>query len=136
MLALAFLWENLSELEFHKELTRKKEVLEECSWLKFNKLRQAPGIDLKFYTSVASEWKLKDRIFGKLVPTTVESLIVRLFYPTAILNRIKNHNRIKKTVARRSFVKPFFTKNYPIILPVLQLHSKSFTDTCKKVYFY
>ena len=136
MLALALLWENLSELEFHKEMTRKKEVLEECSWFKFNKLRQAPGMDLKFYISVASEWKLKDRMFGKLVPTTVESLIVRIFCPTAILNRIKNHNRIKETVTRRSFVKQFFTKNYPIILPVLQLHSKSFRDTCKKVYFY
>lgn len=136
MLALALLWENLSELEFHKEMTRKKEVLEECSWFKVNKLRQAPGMDLKFYISVASEWKLKDRMFGKLVPTTVESLIVRIFCPTAILNRIKNHNRIKETVARRSFVKQFFTKNYPIILPVLQLHSKSFRDTCKKVYFY
>ena len=42
------------------------------SWFKFNNLRLTLGANLKFYTSVAKELKLKVRKFWGLIPTFVE----------------------------------------------------------------
>ena len=48
---------------FDKDLTRKTNFFEGCSWLKFNNLGLALGMDLKFYISVTKGWKLKFRRF-------------------------------------------------------------------------
>ena len=53
-------------------MTRKTAFSEGCSWFKFNNLGLALGKDLKFYTSVAKELKLKVRKFWELMPTFVE----------------------------------------------------------------
>ena len=51
----------VSQPQFYKDLTRKTAFFEVQSWLKFNNLGLAPGTNLKFYTSVAKELKLKAR---------------------------------------------------------------------------
>ena len=66
------LWEELSQPEFYKNLTTKIILFEGCSWFKFNKLRQALGVALKFYTSVVKGLKLKVIKFLGLIPTFVE----------------------------------------------------------------
>ena len=68
----AFLWENLSQPQFYKDLTRKTTFFEGWSRFKFNNLGLAPGTNLKFYTSVAIGLKLKVRKSWGLIPTFVE----------------------------------------------------------------
>ena len=62
----------IADPQFYKDLTRKTAFLEGCSWFKFNSLGLALGTNLKFYTSVAKELKLKVRRFWGLIPTFVE----------------------------------------------------------------
>ena len=66
MVTLVFLWENLSEPQFYKNLTRKTAFFEGRSWFKFSNLGLALGTNLKFYTSVAKGLKLKFRKFWRL----------------------------------------------------------------------
>ena len=54
------------------DLTRKTAFFEGCSWFKFNKLRLALDMALKFYTSVAKGLKLKVRKICRKIPTFVE----------------------------------------------------------------
>ena len=71
-------------------MTRKTYFFEGCSWFKFNNSRLAPGMTLKFYTSVTKDLKLKVRKFWRLIPTFVEVTWEKLvggFRP--ILNRVK-----------------------------------------------
>ena len=77
----------IADPQFYKDLTRKTAFLEGCSWFKFNSLGLALGTNLKFYTSVAKELKLKVRRFWGLIRTFVEitgEKLVRggLFGPT------------------------------------------------------
>ena len=53
-------------------MTTKTACFEGWAWFKFNNLRLALGTNLKFYTSVAKELKLKFRKFQGLIPTFVE----------------------------------------------------------------
>ena len=63
------------------------------SWFKFNNLGLALGTNLKFYTSMSKELKLKVRKFWKIILTFVEvageKLVGGLFGPP-ILNRVKS----------------------------------------------
>ena len=54
------------------DLTRKTAFFEGLSWFKFNNLGLALGTNLKFYTSLSKESKLKVRKFWGLIPTLVE----------------------------------------------------------------
>ena len=72
LVTLAFLWEELSQPQFYKDLTWKTTFFEGWSWFKFNNLGIAPGKNLKFYTSVAKGLKLKVRKFWRLIPTFVK----------------------------------------------------------------
>ena len=65
-------------------------MFEGCSWFKFNNLRLAIGMAMKFYTSVAKELKLKVRKFWWLILTFVEVTWEKLVggFPH-IPNRIK-----------------------------------------------
>ena len=71
-------------------------VVEGWSWFRFNKLGLALGTNLKFYTSVTKELKLKVRMFWKLIPVFVEVTGKNLvggwgaFCPHLIVNRIKS----------------------------------------------
>ena len=67
LVTLAFL-----QPQFYRDLTRKTNIFEECSWLKFNNLGLALGMALKFYTSVAKGLRLKVRNFWGLILTFVE----------------------------------------------------------------
>ena len=92
LLTLAFLWEKFSQLQFYEDLTRKTAFFTGWSWFKFNNLRLALGTNLKFYTSVAKELKLKARKVWGLIPTFVEitgEKLVGGFLPSPILNRVK-----------------------------------------------
>ena len=53
-------------------MTRKTYFFEGCSWFKFNNLKLALGMALKFNTSVAKELKVKVRKFLGLIFTLVE----------------------------------------------------------------
>ena len=53
-------------------MTRKTAFFEGWSWFKFNNLRLAQSMNLKFYTSVEKGLKLKVRKFYGQVPTFVE----------------------------------------------------------------
>ena len=66
------LWLKLSQLQFYKDLTWKTAFFEEWSWFKFNNLRMALDMTLKFYASVAKELKLKVRRFWGLISTFAE----------------------------------------------------------------
>ena len=46
----------------YKDLTRRKNLSEGCSWFKFNNLRMAQGMALKFHTSEARGLKLRNII--------------------------------------------------------------------------
>ena len=72
LVTAAFLWKNLSQPQFYKDLTRKTAFFEGWSWFSFNKLGLALGTNLKFYTSVTKGLKLKVRKFWGLIPTFVE----------------------------------------------------------------
>ena len=61
LVAVAFLWENLSQPQFYKDLTGKTAFLEGWSW--FNNLRLTLWTNLKLYTSMAKRLKLKVRKF-------------------------------------------------------------------------
>ena len=52
---------------------QKTAFLEGWPCFKFNNLRLALGTNLKFYTSVGKEWKLKLRKFWGLIPMFVEN---------------------------------------------------------------
>ena len=72
-------------------MTRKTAFFEGWSWFKFNKLRLALDMGLKFYTSVAKGSKLKVRRFCGLIPTFVEvtgEKLVGGFFGPPILNRV------------------------------------------------
>ena len=58
----------------YKDLTRKTNVFEGCSWFKFNNLGLALGMAFKFYTSVEKRLKLSVRKFWGLMSTFVEVL--------------------------------------------------------------
>ena len=86
-------------------MTRKTAFFEGCSWFKFNNLRLALGTNLKFYTSLSKELKLKVRKFWGLIPTFVEITEEKLagggpfcLPPPPNLNRVKGL-KIKKTSA-------------------------------------
>ena len=83
LVTLAFLWENLSEPRFCKDLTRKTIFFQDWAWFKFNNLGLAVGMTLKFYTSVAKRLKLKVEKFWGLsltfVAVTGEKLVGGLF---------------------------------------------------------
>ena len=70
--------------------------------MKFNNLGLALGTNLKFYTSVAKELKLKVRKFWGLIPTFVEitggKLVVGggIFAPSPVLDRVKKNARALK----------------------------------------
>ena len=72
---------------------QKNRFFDGWSWFKFNNLGLALGTNLKFYSSMARELKLKVRKFWGLSPTFVkvtgEKLVGGLFAP--ILNRVKNY---------------------------------------------
>ena len=70
--SLAFLWVNLSQPQFNKDLTRITTFFEGWSWFKFNNLGLTLGTTLNFYNSVANGLKLKVRKFWGLIPTFVE----------------------------------------------------------------
>ena len=53
-------------------MARKTAFFEGWFWFKFNNLGLALGSNLKFYTSVAKELKLKFRKFWGLIPSFVE----------------------------------------------------------------
>ena len=53
-------------------MTKKPAFCEGWSWFKFNNLGLALGRDLKFYTSVLKELKLKVKNFLGLIRTFVE----------------------------------------------------------------
>ena len=53
-------------------MTRKTAFFEGWSWFKFNNLGLALGVNLKFYTSVAKELKLRARKFWGLIYTFAE----------------------------------------------------------------
>ena len=55
-----------------KDLTRKTACFEGWSWFKFNNFGLILDTNLKFYTSVKKELKLKARKFRELIPTLVE----------------------------------------------------------------
>ena len=66
----------------------KRIFFEGCSWFKSNNLRLALGMDLKFYTSVEKELKLKVIKFLWLIPTfgevTWEKLVGGLPLPPSL----------------------------------------------------
>ena len=78
MLSKGFDKKNWSEINFFKR----------CSWLKFNKLGLALGINLKFYISVTIWLKRKVRMFWQLtctfVEVTGENLIAGLLVPSVL----------------------------------------------------
>ena len=90
-------------------MTRKTAFFEGWSWFKFNDLGLALGTNLKFYTSLSKESKLKVRKFWRLIPTIVEVTGEKLvegalFVPLPILNRINHWNLIneqKQTFTKR-----------------------------------
>ena len=95
LVTLAFLWEQLSEPQRFKNLTRKTFSFEGRSWYKFNNVRLALGMALRFYTSLAKILKLKIRKFWGLIPTFVEVTggkwlggVAFLHSPLPILNRV------------------------------------------------
>ena len=69
-------------LFLYKDLTRRNNFFEGCSWFKFNNLGLALGMALKCYTSVAKGLKLKVRTFWWLfVEVTKEKLVGGRFDP-------------------------------------------------------
>ena len=61
LVALVFLRKKLSKPQFYKDLTRKKTFFKAWSWFKFNNLRLAMGMTLKFYTSMAKRVETKSQ---------------------------------------------------------------------------
>ena len=59
-------------------MTRKTVFFEKWSWFKFSNFGLALGTNLRFYTSVAKELKVKVRMFWGLVPTFVEVIREKL----------------------------------------------------------
>ena len=53
----------LSQPQFYKDLTKKSNFFEECSWFKFNNLTLVLGTSFSFYISVAKGLKLKVESF-------------------------------------------------------------------------
>ena len=51
---------------------QKNNILEGCSWFKFNNLGLALGVALKFYRNVIKGLKLRVRKFKRLIPTFVK----------------------------------------------------------------
>ena len=96
LVTLAFLWEKLSWPQFHKDLTRKTAFSEGRSWFKFNNLGLALDTNLKFYTSVEKELKLKVRKFWGLILTLVELIGEKLvggLFNSKFLTQIKYKKR-------------------------------------------
>ena len=84
LVSLACLLEKLSQPQFSKDLTRKNNLFQRWSWLKFNNLGLALDIALQFDAIVAKVSKLKVRkIFG-LIST----------FLTPILNRVNSMNYV------------------------------------------
>ena len=80
-------------------MTREKPFFEGWSWFKFNNLGLEVGMDLKFYTSVALGFKLKDRkicgLILKFVEFIEEELVRGPFLAPPILNRVKASDEIE-----------------------------------------
>ena len=76
-----------------KDLTRKTTYFEGWSWLKFNNLGLALGMNVKFCTRVAKGLKLRVRKFWGPIRTFVEvtgrKLVGRAFLPRPNLNKVK-----------------------------------------------
>ena len=90
-----------SERSFHNSNFRiwleKSIFFEGCSWFKFNNLRLALSMVLKFYTSEAKGLKLKVRKFLGLIPTFVEVTGEKLVEgggAPPMLNRVKSCWRV------------------------------------------
>ena len=97
LVTVAFLWQKLSQPQFYEDLTRTTTFLRGGggSWFKFNDLGLALGANLKFYTSMAKELKLKVKKFWGLIPIEVtgEKLVGwEAFCPPPFLNRVKFTN--------------------------------------------
>ena len=99
---------------------------------KFNSLGLAVGTNLKFYSSLWKELKLKVRKFGGLIPTFVEVVGEKLvggggfLLPTRpILNRVKNTNYFFVfTYWKRSFI-----NRIAFILIIVRRNKPSFNIT-------
>ena len=53
----------VTQLQFYKYLTRKKDLFEGCSWFKFSNLELVLAVAFKSHISVTKELKLKLRKF-------------------------------------------------------------------------
>ena len=60
--ALVFLWEKLVQPQSYNDLTRKTIFFEGWFSFKFNDLRLALGMTLKFYASVEKELKISQKL--------------------------------------------------------------------------
>ena len=74
-----------------KEFDQKNRFFKGWSWFKFNNFRLALGTNLKFYTSVAKELKVKVRKFLGLVPTFVEVARKKLVGESSCLPPLPPH---------------------------------------------
>ena len=78
LVTLAHLRRKLSKPQFYNNMTKKSTFFEGWSCFKFNNLKQALRIALKFYTIVAKALKLKFRKFWGLVSTFVKVIEKKL----------------------------------------------------------
>ena len=92
LLTLAFLWEKLSQQPLYKNLTRKNNFCDQCSWFKFNNLVVARGMALTFYSSVAKRPKPKiEKLLGlipKFVEVTGKKLVVSTKSNSTVLSQV------------------------------------------------
>ena len=125
LVTLAFLWEKLSQPQFYKDLVRKNNFFEGPSWLKFNNLRLALGVALKFYTSVTKGLKLKIRKFWGLISTFVEVIEGKLVvgspplpplsqYWIGLRNIFSNTSSSNSSGARKDSTNSFFKIFYTV----------------------
>ena len=119
LVTLAFLWDTLSQPQFYLNLTRKTPLFDGWSWFKFNNLVLALGKNLKFYTSVAKELKLKVTKFWGLILAFVEVTWEKVVGwregevsppPTLILNRAKE-TKIKAKAWKSSMEEKYILIN-------------------------
>ena len=101
----------MCQLNFYKDLTKKKQFLERWSSFYFNNLGLVKGMALKFHKSLAEGLRLKAREFWRLIPTCREvtrktgrgrlfapppavfgALFILMFYVS--LKYKKNHSQI------------------------------------------
>ena len=107
-------------------MTRKIAFFEGWSCFKFNNLGLALGTNLKCYTSVTKELKLKARKFWGLIPT---------FLPPLPLPHVPHQSRVKKDILYFIYKKWIValgnvSKWYKYILSSLKIHGKASISTC------